>query len=111
MGRIFAMTASLAVLCGASASASGTAQPAGNAIVRENALAGSSDWQRPQGGDIEVYGTQIGGLPGDAVALHVSTAFHYRIAIYRLGWYGGAGARQVACLPGCNADEQGVVQP
>ena len=33
------------------------------------------------------------------------------IVVYRLGWYGGAGARLVACLPGCNADEQGVVQP
>ena len=35
----------------------------------------------------------------------------YRIVVYRLGWYGGTGARQVACLPSCTTDEQGRVQP
>lgn len=82
-----------------------------NAIVQENALPGSTDWQRTVGGDIEIYGTQIGGLPGDSISLHVSTAYRYRIVAYRLGWYSEAGARQVACLPSCTGDEQGTVRP
>jgi hypothetical protein len=41
----------------------------------------------------------------------VSTAYRYRILVYRLGWYGGLGARQIACQPGCDADEQGALRP
>jgi N,N-dimethylformamidase beta subunit-like, C-terminal len=111
MGRRIATVAGVALLCGAIAPTVRTATPPQNAIVRENALPGATDWQRTVGGDIEVYGTQIGGLPGDSIDLHVSTAFRYRIVVYRLGWYGGAGARQVACLPSCGSDEQGRLQP
>ena len=36
---------------------------------------------------------------GDAISFHVSTAeAWYDIEIYRLGWYGGAGARQIAAV-------------
>jgi len=104
MGRRIATVAGVALLCGAIAPTVRTATPPQNAIVRENALPGATDWQRTVGGDIEVYGTQIGGLPGDSIDLHVSAAFRYRIVVYRLGWYGGAGARQVACLPSCGSD-------
>lgn len=111
MRNAIASAAGLALLCGAASPAgAGPAAPV-SPIVRENALGGSTDWQRQLGGDIQVYGTQIGALPGEAVDLHVSTAFRYRIVVYRLGWYGGAGARQVACLPACDADEQGALQP
>src|SRR5438552_1037907 len=81
-----------------------------NPIQSENALPGTTSWQARAGGDIELYGSQIGAAPGDEVDLHVSTANRYRLDVYRLGWYGGAGARRVACLPGCNADEQGRAQ-
>ena len=52
-------------------------------------------------------------MPGDSVSLHVSTAqgASYRVLVYRLGWYGGLGARQVACLPSCGGAEVGVQQP
>jgi len=106
--RLFAAAASVVLLCGARTPASPTVSPPSNAIVRENALPGASDWQRPVGGDIQLYATQIGALPGDAVDLHVSTAYRYRVLVYRLGWYGGAGARELACLPACDADEQGT---
>ena len=99
----------VALLCGVVTPAV-AAPPPPNAIQRENALAGATDWQRQAGGDIQVYGTQIGGAPGDAIDLHVSTAYRYRVVVYRLGWYGGAGARQEACLPSCTGDEQGVPQ-
>jgi len=81
-----------------------------NPIVVENALAGATDWQRTRGGDIDVYGTQIAGLPGDEIDLHVSTAYHYRVLVYRLGWYGGSGARELGCLPSCSTDEQGTLR-
>ena len=107
-----ATAASIALLLGAPAAAhAGAPSTPPNAIVRENALAGSPDWQRQQGGDIQVYGTEIGGRPGDAIHLHVSTAWRYRVLVYRLGWYAGAGAREVACLPDCSSDEQGRAQP
>jgi hypothetical protein len=98
----------LVLLCGVLASAA-TAAPQ-NAIVAENALPGTTAWQRSLFDGIELYGSTITAAPGDTVAFHVSTAFRYRLVLYRLGWYGGAGARQVACLPSCNADEQGRVQ-
>jgi hypothetical protein len=90
--------------------APGSAGAALNAIQIENVQQGTTSWQQRVGGDIGVYGTQIGAAPGDAIALHVSTPYRYRIVVYRLGWYGGAGARQMACLPACDGDKQGLLQ-
>jgi hypothetical protein len=83
---------------------------AGNAIQRENALPGTTAWQARAGGDISLYGSQIAVAPGDRVDLHVSTAYRYRLNVYRLGWYAGAGARLITCVPGCDLDEQGQLQ-
>lgn len=46
------------------------------------------------------------------MAVHVSTspAARYRVLVYRLGWYAGAGARRVACLPSCVGFEQGTAE-
>ena len=87
------------------------AAPADNPIRAENALPGTTAWQVPGTDKAELYSGEISAAPGDSVELHVSTAFRYRLVVYRLGWYGGDGARQVACLPGCAADEQGQIQP
>ncbi len=81
-----------------------------NPVRAENALAGTTAWQVP-GGGAELYASEISAAPGDQVHLHVSTEGRYRIVVYRLGWYGGAGARLMACLPSCTADEQGTSQP
>jgi len=50
-----------------------------------------------------VTGVQTCALP-ISLHFHVSTAggAPYRIEIYRLGWYGGAGARLVGCTPSCD---------
>ena len=82
-----------------------------NPIQLENSQAGTTAWQAQTGGDIAVYGTQITAAPGDEVDFHVSTANRYRLMVYRLGWYGGDGARQMACVPSCGTDEQGTSQP
>jgi hypothetical protein len=85
-----------------------------NPITAENALPGSTAWQSPDatGAAIEGYTSQVSSAPGDTVSFHVSTnpVANYRIEIYRLGWYGGDGARLVTCLPTCTTDEPGVAR-
>jgi len=85
--------------------------PALNPIQAENALPGTPGWLGPdaRNGEAEVYASATDALPGDSVAIHVSTApaAQYRVLVYRLGWYGGVGARQVACLPSCDGGESG----
>jgi hypothetical protein len=85
------------------------------AVVAENTKTGTADWLGPAatGRAAEVYASATDALPGDSVALHVSTAggASYRVLVYRLGWYSGLGARQVACLPSCGGAEVGVQQP
>ncbi|HEY6961582.1 MAG TPA: N,N-dimethylformamidase beta subunit family domain-containing protein [Gaiellaceae bacterium] len=82
------------------------------ASVRENALPGTPGWDGPLAPDgaVDVYASATDALPGDSVPLHVSTdpAAAYRVLVYRLGWYGGVGARQVACLPSCDGEGAGV---
>jgi hypothetical protein len=81
-----------------------------NPIVAENERPGTTAWQGRLVSGVELYGTEITAAPGDQIHLHVSTDLRYRIVVYRLGWYGGTGARQVACLPSCAGDEQGHLQ-
>ena len=91
------------------------APPPPPAVVTENAKTGTPGWLGPMetGRAAEVYASASDAMPGDSVALHVSTAqgASYRVLVYRLGWYGGVGARQVACLPSCGGAEVGVQQP
>jgi N,N-dimethylformamidase beta subunit-like, C-terminal len=84
-----------------------------NPIQLENARVGSTNWLAPDTVDpaIEGYASEISLAPGDTLHLHVSTApaMPYRIAVYRLGWYSGRGARLVACVPSdCSATEPGA---
>ena len=85
-----------------------------NPVQAENRKQGTPGWLLPaaNGRSIEGYAAAVSALPGDGVALHVSTvpAARYRVLVYRLGWYGGVGARRIACLPGCSTDEQGAPQ-
>ena len=60
---------------------------------------------------VELYAGEISASPGAALDLHVSTPDRYRLVAYRLGRYAGAGARRVACVPGCASDGQGSPQP
>src|SRR5919108_727938 len=72
-------------------------------------LAGSS--RSPP--SIEGYASEESVSPGETLHLHVSTspAARYRVEVYRVGWYGGAGGRSIGCVPGCATDEQGAAQP
>ena len=78
---------------------------ASNTIAAENALAGVSDWvlTKPDSSQIEGYATTSVNV-GSPVFVYVNTkSASYSAEIYRLGWYGGAGAslkRQLGPLPG-----------
>jgi hypothetical protein len=76
---------------------------AANAITAENCLAGNprSEWDITGIGDATIQGfaTEISVNRGESVQFKVRTdAAAYRFDIYRLGWYGGQGARKVATV-------------
>jgi hypothetical protein len=73
-----------------------------NPIACENALTGnpSSEWDIPGGGagdpSIQGFATDISVNKGDTVHFKIDTdATAYTITIYRMGYYGGAGARKI----------------
>jgi hypothetical protein len=70
-----------------------------NAIVAENRLAGTDDWKlsRPAtDGEIEGYASATSVARGESIRLYVNTvAPAYTIEVFRMGWYGGLGARRV----------------
>ena len=75
----------------------------GNPTVTENCLPGSpqAEWDVVGAGDSSIQGfaTEISVNRGDAVFFKIkSTAANYRLDIYRLGYYGGLGARKVATV-------------
>jgi hypothetical protein len=79
------------VLSGRSASA--------NPLVDENNRPGAEDWRltRPAfGREIEGYALVCSASRGQTIDLYVSTAApSFTIQIFRMGWYGGRGARRV----------------
>ncbi len=91
---------------------SGIAQ-AQNPIVTENALAGNpiSEWGVPSFRDASINGfsTEIGVNKGQTVRfkINVQGAVTYTLQIYRIGYYGGNGARLVADL----GTLAGIAQP
>jgi hypothetical protein len=82
-----------------------------NPIARENAHEGAHEWwgKHAPPHTIEGYPSQCSVRPGERLELCVSTrpAARYRIVVYRLGWYGGLGARALATLP-ASGDLQGA---
>src|SRR5262245_57488570 len=92
------------------------ASDASNPIQSENELAGTTAWESPDadGVAIDGYASEVSALPGETLHFHVSTrpAAPYHVELYRLGWYHGAGARLLGCIPaGCSAFEQGSPRP
>jgi hypothetical protein len=77
-----------------------------NPVVAENQRSGSTGWYKvfsnqSQLGEIEGYASATSIAPGGSVSFHVSTApaAEFRIEIYRIGHYGGAGSRLMSRLP------------
>ena len=111
LGVVAASAAGSLAACGAAASV----QPP-NPIQLENALPGTPAGLIPLSGTgaaVEGYASEVSALPGDTLHFHVSAnpAGPYRVEVYRLGWYGGAGARLVGCVPTCGSFATGQPQP
>jgi hypothetical protein len=74
-----------------------------NPIVQENALQGTpeSQWDVSGSGDptIQGFATQITYNVGETVSFKVNTpSTHYRLDIYRMGYYNGNGARLITSI-------------
>ena len=94
------------------------AYAASNRIVAENALTGNpaSEWDVTGAGDptLQGFATQMSAAPGESVHFKIddttvtgsTTPASYRIDIYRLGYYGGDGARLVGSI-----DPTAITQP
>jgi hypothetical protein len=94
----------------ADAQGPGCAAPT-NEIVAENCRPGTpaSVWDVSGSGDPEIQGfaTDISVAQGQTVRFKIdSVTNQYRLDIYRLGWYGGAGARKIATVSPLNAAPQ-----
>jgi N,N-dimethylformamidase beta subunit-like, C-terminal/Domain of unknown function (DUF4082)/Bacterial Ig-like domain/Calx-beta domain/Bacterial Ig domain/Purple acid Phosphatase, N-terminal domain len=75
-----------------------------NAIACENQLPGApaSEWDVSGAGDpaIQGFATDISVARGDTVRFKVdTTALAFRLDIYRMGYYGGLGARRIPTVP------------
>lgn len=90
-----------------------------NPIVTENQKPGDGDWyiqKEANNREIEGYASDVSVEAGETLNVMVSTsvASDYTYAVYRLGWYGGQGARKVLTGPtlhgtpgdACPADAQ-----
>jgi len=94
------------------------ATPTSNAIVNENAHQGTRSWQIPNGEaastQIRAYANATSVSPGQSLTFYVSTQQEgtlYAIDIYRLGWYGGLGARLMAYQLNQIGHAQGYYDP
>lgn len=79
-------------------------------VVDENKLPGTTAWVIPAGraGGINGYSSAVQATAGQQVTLFVSTsAPTWTVTAYRMGYYGGDGARQIWQ----SSPQQGVVQP
>jgi len=84
-------------------------------VALENEKPGTPGWASfgvAPGRSIEGY-TVPSARPGETIAFHVSAEPEesYRILVYRVGWYGGIGARLHACIPSCDGNAQAVTRP
>lgn len=104
-----------------------TDRTAANPVSEENQRSGDDDWMptapggtRPTGTHPQDVNHHVEGYPSrtsvtleESLDFHVSTApaASYRIDVYRLGWYGGAGGRQVASLSEKRGEERPIPDP
>ena len=84
----------------ATGAAPASAPPASATIVEENAKPGTPGWPIPTDpaiwDKVRGFADHVSAQHGETVALYVSTgARSYRVEAYRMGYYGGSGARLV----------------
>jgi hypothetical protein len=94
-----------------SVASAGVTVAAQNQIVLENQKPGTTDWQitnLASNNEVAAYGDATSINKGEALNLKVSLAQagQYRIDVYRLGYYAGAGGRLVTSATGLNGVTQ-----
>jgi hypothetical protein len=81
------------------AAPAGQAGPAGRWVAVENRRPGTAGWRITRLGPpeaIQGWTDQVSAAAGERVRLYVSTtARRFQVEAYRMGWYGGHGARLV----------------
>jgi len=95
--------------------------PGSNPIVCENSKTGnpSTEWDIVGAGDLNIQGfaTDISVNRGGTVNFKINSVAAYRLDIYRMGYYGGNGARKVATItslpsqtqPACMTNATGLI--
>ena len=100
---------------GTSSAISAASATDANPVQRENSRPGSTGWEIPAdaGTVITGYASETSVTPGQSFHLHVAApaGSHYRVLVYRLGWYGGVGGRLIMCVPGCHSSRATIAQP
>jgi hypothetical protein len=87
------------------ASGSSTRQPQQRLARLGPSTAWRSDIGNPSAA-IDAYAGSQSVAPGESLALYVRSTQSYRIDVYRIGWYDGAGGALVACLPACDGSTE-----
>ena len=105
----------LSACSGSSRSSTSSAMPASaNPVQRENSRPGTSGWEVSAGAGTVItgYASKTSVAPGQSFHLHVAApaGSQYRVLVYRLGWYRGAGARLIMCVPGCRSAHAAIAQ-
>ena len=107
---LFYLGGSVAAAAGLGAMPNAAARSHGHALARENAKPGTRDWQltyvrvdpktRYRSPWIEGYCSKASVAAGESLDIMVSTnpACPFSVEIYRMGYYGGAGARHMMSL-------------
>jgi hypothetical protein len=92
-----------------------TSAAAANPVQRENSRPGTRGWEIPAdaGTVITGYASETSVAPGHSFHLHIAApaGSRYRVVVYRLGWYHGAGGRLITCVPGCRSSNPAIRQP
>jgi hypothetical protein len=100
---VFAIAGALSLLAlPANAATVDPCGPTSNPIVCENSKPGTprADWYTPNAwGSIKGFTAKESVQPGEALQFKVSSPVTYKVSIYRLGWYGGTGARFMPSSP------------
>ena len=101
-GRLAVVAALIWAVLPSALPAQAASDPCGagsNPVVCENSKPGSpmSDWYSPNSyGGIKGFSTKESVQAGDTVQFKVQSPVSYHVEIYRLGWYGGDGARLIS---------------
>jgi hypothetical protein len=84
-------------------------------VFLENQRTGTPQWELQNAAlahEIEGYAESASVGPGETVRLHVSSASpRFNVEVYRMGWYGGAGARRVLEFRGMAGGRRAVPKP